>query len=307
MTSRPEGIVVLGAPRSGTTLVRRILDAHPSLACPGETHLLTACARFLEGEPTVDGLEVGVLNGLGFAGFDEDDVVGRLREFAFGFRREHAKSAGAERWVEKTAVDAFHVDAIERLCGDAVQYVCVVRHGLDVACSTREWVERSESHPRELLPYVARHARPLEAYTHAWVDATGAIADLARRRPDQVSTLRYESLVESPAEELERLFAFLGIEFSQELLDRAFATDEALGFSDWKSFAKPGIEGSSIGRWQRLSGATVSELGILANPTLKEWGYEPVPIDPPRSDAEARRRYELGLQFQASRRDESRG
>ena len=48
-----EGIIVLGAPRSGTTLTQRLLAAHPQIACPPETYLLRACSRFLHEEKTV--------------------------------------------------------------------------------------------------------------------------------------------------------------------------------------------------------------------------------------------------------------
>ena len=44
-------------------------------ACPGETHLLGACARFLHEDKGAEGLSVGVLAGLRFAGFDTDDVL----------------------------------------------------------------------------------------------------------------------------------------------------------------------------------------------------------------------------------------
>ena len=130
-----EGIVIIGCPRSGTTLVRRLLDAHSNISCPGETYLLTACARFLQGEQSVDGMEVGVLNGLAFAGFEREEVIRRLREFAFAFHREEADRKGKGRWAEKTAVDAFHLDEIRTLCGEHVHFVCVTRHGLDVAAS----------------------------------------------------------------------------------------------------------------------------------------------------------------------------
>ena len=94
------GIVILGSPRSGTTLLRRVLDAHPNIAAPGETYLLTACARFLAEDKVVDGMDIGVLNGLGFLGFEGADVVARLREFAFGFREDHAAREGKGRWCE---------------------------------------------------------------------------------------------------------------------------------------------------------------------------------------------------------------
>ena len=37
-----DGINVMGVPRSGTTLLRGIGDAHRDIACPRETNLLSA-------------------------------------------------------------------------------------------------------------------------------------------------------------------------------------------------------------------------------------------------------------------------
>ena len=59
--SRP-GIVVLGTPRSGTTLLRRLLDAHPNIACPPETYVLSGAARFLHEETFAQGLKIGTLS-----------------------------------------------------------------------------------------------------------------------------------------------------------------------------------------------------------------------------------------------------
>ena len=56
-----DGIIILGCPRSGTTLLRRLFDAHPNIAAPGESYLLTAAARFLTGETMVDGMDDGLL------------------------------------------------------------------------------------------------------------------------------------------------------------------------------------------------------------------------------------------------------
>jgi len=103
VSSNPPGIVVLGTPRSGTTLLRRLLDAHPNIACPPETYVLSAAARFLHAERFSSGLEIGVLFGLGYAGFEESDVLERLRRFAFSFFEDHAKAQGKTRWAEKTA------------------------------------------------------------------------------------------------------------------------------------------------------------------------------------------------------------
>lgn len=142
-----DGIVVLGAPRSDTTLLRRILNAHPRIASPGEKCILSACARLLHSETVADGLDFGVISGLSFAGY--------------------AKKQGKQRWAEKTAVDIFHLDETESLCADKVKYTCVARHGLDVVCSLRKFSDRGFTYLAEIRDYVKRCPRPLEAFAPA--------------------------------------------------------------------------------------------------------------------------------------------
>lgn len=298
----PEGIVILGCPRSGTTLLRRLLDAHPAIAAPGETYLLTAAARFLEGERMVDGLEVGVVNGLGFLGFSPDEVVGRLREFVFSFRREHAAREGKRLWLEKTAVDAFHLDTITRLCGDRVHYLCVVRHGLDVVCSMQDWVVKSQAYPAELHRFIRETPRPLEAFARAWVEATAAIVALAEGNGGHATLIRYEDLVADPDATMARVLADVGEGFDPAAIGQALANREAKGFSDWKTFSMAAIEAASIGRHRRqLSADTAGWLAGIVGPLLAHLGYE-VPGAGPGRDAEAlRRRYLAGLALQGLR------
>ena len=75
MTTSSPGIVVLGAPRTGTTLLRRLLDGHPDICCPGETFLLTSAARFLRPDYVSEGIEYGVLGGLAAAGLPREQAL----------------------------------------------------------------------------------------------------------------------------------------------------------------------------------------------------------------------------------------
>ncbi|MGH8166798.1 MAG: sulfotransferase family protein, partial [Woeseiaceae bacterium] len=159
-----EGTIVIGAPRSGTTLLRRILDGHPDVACPAETNVFSGCGRMLQSETIAEGLDVGMLSGLAFAGFAESAVLEALREFAFEFHRQYARKEGKRRWASKTAFDLFYLDAIEKLCGDHARFICLQRHGLDVACSLKDLCDTNGGYLSELHEYIRRYPSPLEAF-----------------------------------------------------------------------------------------------------------------------------------------------
>jgi protein-tyrosine sulfotransferase len=298
-----EGILVLGAPRSGTTLVRRLLDAHPDVAVPPETQLFTASARFLADLPMGTGAAFGVRAGLAQAGFPEDEVLARVRALAFGFLRDHAARAGKPRWAEKTTVNTFHLREIEALCGDHVQYVVLVRHGLDAAASTEELFAKTGAWFAELHAYLRTEHRPLVALARAWADGTTALLDLRDRRPGQVHVVRYEDLVADPVSSVGALLAFLGLPDPGDLVGAALARPAEPGFGDWKTWATRAVHTDSVGRWRKLDRALVGAMLEACAPVLARAGYPPVPA----LDAEAaRKRAERALhvaQLRAGRPD----
>ena len=255
------GIVILGTPRSGTTLLRRILGAHPNIAAMGESNLLGACARFLDSERIAEDVEIGVLAGLGQAGFPRDEVLSRLRDFAFAFHRDHAARLGKPRWAEKTAFDAFHVAGIEALCGEHAYFLCVVRHGLDVACSLQELSEKNGGYLRELHDYVRQQPRPLEAFAHAWVDMTRAIRAFAARHRRNALLLRYEDLVANPSDVLAGAFRFIGESFEPALLERRCRTPGTSASATGRPMpaARSGPKASAAGDRCRAGPAASSE------------------------------------------------
>ena len=288
-----EGIVILGTPRSGTTLLRRLLGAHHNIACPPESYLLSAAARFLHAERFAAGLEIGVLSGLSYGGFEEEDVLSRLRALVFGLFDDFAKKQGKPRWAEKTAFDAFHVAAIRRICGGHVRFVCLQRHGLDVAISLRDLVEKTGGYVQELHEYVRRFPEPLEAFARAWVDTATAIADLADE-DDKAIAIRYEDLTADAPAVLADVLEFVGEPWDDGLIERALGDASQVGFGDWKTYAKNAIDAASVGRWRKLPRPAQRKLAEVCNPTLTRLGYDAVALDDEEAE-DARRRYELGL------------
>src|SRR3972149_1003052 len=109
-------IFVIGSPRSGTTLVRLILDSHPRISCGEETHFL----RDLE---SIVGRHWPLISTYGF---DQEWWLRRIAGLYEGFQAAVLARSGKARWAEKGPTYTLHLDFIERLFPDPV-YVHLVR------------------------------------------------------------------------------------------------------------------------------------------------------------------------------------
>lgn len=294
------GIVVVGAPRTGTTLLRRLLNGHRDICCPGETFLLTAAARFLRSDQVADGIDYGVLGGLAAAGVPREQALAGVRDFVTGMFRRIAQRAGKPRWASKTAIDSFYLAEIEALMSDHARFVCIVRHGLDTALSLKDLCDANEVYIREIHDYVIRHPRPLVAFARLWADVTASILDFTVRHHDDALLLRYEDLIARPDVELGRLATFLGVDPGSLSVD-TLRQDAPSGLGDWKTYGKATLEESSVGRWRGLSAASLHLLAPIVNPVLARAGYDLVAEGAAPDADQAMRRYEIAMGMYAKR------
>jgi hypothetical protein len=291
-----EGVVVFGFMRSGTTLTRRLFDAHPAICCPPENFLLHACGRFLEEQPLARGLTLGVVSGCTYSGIEPEDLLGRVRDLAFGVFRDIARKQDKRIWADKTPANCFQIEAIERLCRDRCRYVILVRHPLDVICSVRELCHETEIYNFELHHYVRAHASPLVAFAHAWADAYTRLLELEARRPAACVRLRYEDLVANAPRELARVFDALGQPVDADaLVRRALEGRDRMGLGDWKTYQRSTITDASVGRRRELSPSTVDRLLRIVGPVMERFGYDPTPPPVVPEGEEARRLHQLAL------------
>jgi Sulfotransferase family len=143
--------VIVGAPRSGTTLLRFMLDAHPLLAIPPETGFLMQ-SQYIQGEGDVarDAL-FGLITGFPEAGPTWDDFGLSKEELRlelelvepFGvahgiraFYRLYARQQNKPRYGDKTPLYCEHIDAIRASLPEA-RFIHIIRDGRDTALSLR--------------------------------------------------------------------------------------------------------------------------------------------------------------------------
>ncbi|MBU1231082.1 MAG: sulfotransferase [Proteobacteria bacterium] len=142
--------VIVGSPRSGTTLLRFILDAHPDLAIPPETGFLAlsqeaAAAR--DPRRFCRALTNFPEEATAWAdfGLDAQVFLARLQglqpfSVTAGFRlfyRMYAERFGKERWGDKTPLYGRHLRRIQALFPEA-RFLHVIRDGRDASLSLRQ-------------------------------------------------------------------------------------------------------------------------------------------------------------------------
>jgi hypothetical protein len=252
-------IFVIGSPRSGTTLLRLILDSHPRISCGEETHFL----RDLE---AIVGRNWDLV---ATYGLDREWWLSRIRALYADFQAEVLSRSGKARWAEKDPTYTLHLAFIEELFPSAV-YVHLLRDGHDVVASFRDrWGYKS----------AARAART------EWARYVEAARQLQGRLPaERFLELRYEELVTDPVVQGQRLFTFLGEDWDPAVLDfdpaehRATARyqrftagrREAGGDSSTIYRSRVGAGGSSLDPFlrtllRRRNGGLLRELGYLGS------------------------------------------
>lgn len=262
--SRPRGetpFFLVGVHRSGTTLLRLIVDSHSRIACPPESFFLLPLSHVLADDKAVEGFKA--------MGFVEDHVVERLREYASYFFEMYASLHGKVRWADKTPSYVDCLDFIERLYGPGCRFVLIYRHGLDAACSI------ARVGPRELLPHA--EACGGDRYAGAaryWATQCGKMMDFQRRHPERCLEVRYEDLARDPEPTLRRVFAFVGEAWEPEVLRfHEKPHDRWIGLEDRKASQAKGFA-PNVGRYREEPPDVIRRMCEQAGPMLKALGYE---------------------------------
>jgi hypothetical protein len=289
-------LFVVGCPRSGTTLLRRMLDAHPELAITPETHWVP---EWFEKRPGVNRngdvtpeLVQSLLESDRFKKLklgDDDKVwelfedgepvsyarlVERIYEL-FGSRR------GKPLVGDKTPGYTKAVPTLHRLFPWA-RFVHLIRDGRDVCLSATTWhqVERLESR------FPSWRENPVSTAALWWeLHVRLAREAGSRLEPALYYEMRYEELVADPSEESSALCSFLGLGYSEAMPrfhEGRTRTDPTLGSNKQWLPPTPGLRdwrtempGDDVERFEAVAGELLDELGYpRACPSVSAVAFE---------------------------------
>ena len=209
--------IIVGSPRSGTTLLRFMLDSHPELAIPPETGFLcldptlpgsgndlregffSAILNFPVEAPNWPDFEIPEeLFRLTLAGISPFNIAEAYRSFY----RLYAARFGKPRWGDKTPLYCKHLDAIRRVLPEA-RFIHIIRDGRDAALSLRKM--RFSPGPE------------IETQAAYWRDCVLAARHAGVDQPDYLE-VRYEDLILNTRKTLNQICTFIDLEYDDAML-----------------------------------------------------------------------------------------
>jgi hypothetical protein len=258
--------------RSGTTLLRVMLDRHSQLAVPDESYFVPQLAdrhlRHVDAEEFIDDLRR--LNALAEWEVPLDEVRARLRdgmpvgEAIATVYAVYADDRGKPRWGDKTPMYMQNLRLLERLFPDAL-YVHLIRDGRDAATSFLAM-------PRGIVTETWMHPGTPADFACQWRTEVAGARRLGRRVGSRYLEVRYEELVADVEPTLRRICSFARLEYEPALLEYANHVDVSAKPHQQRLKQPPT---SGLRDWRRqMSAGDVAAFEHVAGDLLRDLGYE---------------------------------
>jgi protein-tyrosine sulfotransferase len=275
---RAPGFVLCPA-RSGSTLLRLILNSHPEIACPPETNLVQVFSAV-----AFSAAAAGELGHVDQGPAQPDETMARAaaicRDVGETILGLYAETRGKSMWVDKSLPSVFFGDLLVRIYPDA-RFICLYRQCADTIASLREaspWSYDSFG----VLPFVqASPTNLVQAFAAYWVERASQLQTFEHAHPHRALRVRYEDLVATPRHTVTQVLEFLGVSADQEALDSALAFEPRASAAvpgDVKVRFSRGIDVSSVGRgWSVPFDMLTSEMRERIDELSRDLGYSPLP------------------------------
>ena len=274
----PSGIQIIGTQRSGSNLLRVILDQSEEISSPHPPHILVTFVPLMplygfldEAKYKIlisDVVDYVVANPVPWAGieFDKDWIFRQSTTYTlFEINRLIYETAAitkkARYWCCKSMANVHYAEELERHVAD-LKYIYLFRDGRDVALSFKKAIV-GEKHIYHLA--------------QQWYKDQSACIELSRRiERDRFFALNYEQLIARPVEVIQSLCRFLNISYTPSMLnfhqsEESKATAEAGEM--WENLTKPIIKDNTGKFLNELTPEDIALFELINSQTLTKLGY----------------------------------
>ena len=271
-------VFLIGSPRSGSTLLSRVLGAHSAIFAPEEPHLITPLAHLgyydaVEEAPydpvitrTAARTLVAALPG------GETDYLDALRAYTDRIYGGLFEGAGdATLLLDKTPAYALSLDFLAKLYPEA-KFIVLTRHPIAVWSSyVDSFFDGDDAVAHEHNPLLERYVP--------------AIARFLRERSVPFHRVQYENLVQEPEENARQICEFLGIDFEPGMVDYGAAPnargESTRGLGDPTNVARQSRPTTdSLSKWAKAATGQPERVALyqeilarLADEDLETWGF----------------------------------
>ena len=248
-------IFIVGFPRSGTTLLELVMDAHPQLTSIDEQPFLQNALDDILTEKVRYPGELATLT---------QAQLERIRGAYWAKTARRVERAPDERLIDKNPLNVFRLPVIKRLFPNA-KIIFAIRHPCDVilSCFMQHFRAPDFALLCQDIPTLAAAYRRTFDFWYAQQELLQA----------DVLELRYERLVDDFEPNVRRVFDFLELPWDPAVLSPAKRAQQKQFIStpSYSQVIQP-INARSIGRWRNYQEHFTASLPILM-PYLERWNY----------------------------------
>jgi hypothetical protein len=262
---RIKHVFIVSPARSGSTLLRYLLDAHPQIVGPAELnlpallrHAAETWHRAHEMQVTSDPgaqergagqsqAEPGESSGTPLSADSLRWAARIVNEVMSGI----AQAAGASVFVDKSLVTVDQLPVVAS-CYPKASYVFLYRYPLDMIASGIE-ASRWGFNAFGFGPYIgATPGNFVSGLGNYWIDKVSRMLAFENTATVAHARIYYELLCDDPVTTLSGLLEFLGLPFDNGIVERAFENDHAMGPGDYKIDFTRSVRIDSVGRGSAL-------------------------------------------------------
>jgi hypothetical protein len=305
LPTEPEAIFVVGVPRSGTTMMRHVLETSDRIAIARENHFMGhilgrrgARHFFRRAGDLKDDAAVRKIVDMIYSGEYErlagwrrpspywywlkdevprDELERRLlgaerteRGMFEAFMRVYADMHGRPVMGEKTPTHLNYVDTLFDWFPNA-RVIHMLRDPRAVYVSDRYRRQTRDRFPYSLVRKVPLllESYLLVLYSVSWRRALRKHAELAKRHPGKYMLLRFEDVVRNPTETLPDVFKFLGVAMPETV-----ASDVEVPTRHGMRSSGEGIDPAAADRWRgRIRSPARRFLELTLRGPMRRYGY----------------------------------
>jgi tetratricopeptide (TPR) repeat protein len=248
-------VFIVAFPRSGTTLLEQMLDAHPALVTMDEQPFLQYAIDRM--------MDLGIDYPAGLARLTPAQLAA-VREYYWSLTRRKVQLSPGQWLIDKNPLNLLRLPAIRRLFPNA-RILLAIRHPCDVvlSCFMQHFRAPEFALLCRDLPTLARGYRRSFDF---WYEQLPLLQPVVRE-------IRYETFVDAFEAESRDIMAFLGLDWAAA--QRAPAAHAmSKGFISTPSYAQviEPVNRRAVGRWKPYEAWFGEALSVL-QPYLDRWGY----------------------------------